>query len=420
MSVDPTQLGDFTVVTRLGEGGSGTVYAARWTRAEEAVALKVLREAVTATEKERARFFEEAAKLRKVEHPSLVRVLDVGTLPDGRPYLVMPRLSGETLAQRLARGPLDPSDAIDVFEQLADGVGAIHDAGLVHRDIKPENVFLEDAPPGAPPRAILLDFGIARAIDRPDSTTTEAGVVRGTPAYMAPERFFGTPAGVRTDVYELALLLYMMLVGRLPWDPAADNASGRLQPSPPSALGAPVPSGLDTVLLRAMSTRPEVRPDSAPAFAREVRAAAAPATSAPPARRTAAFAMTSAPTTTGSTVIERREAPKHRAFLGVLAAVAAIGVVAVGPYRARSVAPQPTAAVTLTPAVIPLPTAPELPAPAVEPLTPPAPKPKSAVSKAHTLAQSPSPPPVQSATPLAPDPAPSASADPLRFYRDRK
>src|SRR5262245_7508038 len=99
MSLDPPELGDFTVVSRLGEGGSGTVYAAWSRRTPEPIALKVLRAGVAATEKERERFFDEAAKLRKVEHPSLVRVLDVGTLPDGRPYLVMPRLQGETLTE---------------------------------------------------------------------------------------------------------------------------------------------------------------------------------------------------------------------------------------------------------------------------------------------------------------------------------
>lgn len=128
-------------------------------------------------------------------------MLAVGELPapDGRTYLAMERLEGETLAAVLARGPLPVARALAVFEELCGAVDALHDRGLIHRDLKPENVFVV-----ADRHAVLLDFGIAKELAAPASTTTMDGAVRGTPAYMAPEHFFGQPAGVATDLHELA------------------------------------------------------------------------------------------------------------------------------------------------------------------------------------------------------------------------
>ena len=134
---------------------------------------------------------------------------------------------------------------------------ALHEAGLLHRDLKPENVFLPND--GG---AKLLDFGIAKDISAPSSTTTQAGVARGTPATMAPERFFGAPASESSDVYELALLLYAMLVGHLPWADTTD-ASVRLDPVSPIDAGAGVSKKLSVEIMRALSTRPERRPPRA-------------------------------------------------------------------------------------------------------------------------------------------------------------
>ena len=283
------QLGEFTIEGVLGEGGSAVVHAARGPDGE-AIALKVARAGAIATDRDRRRFLEEATRLGLVEHPAVVRVLSSGLLPDGRPFVAMPLLEGETLARRLDRGRLSVEEALAVFEVLAAGVSALHEAGLVHRDLKPENVFLA----GSPPAPVLLDLGIAREVDAPDSTTTVDGLVRGTRATMAPERLFGRPASVASDVYELALVLYAMLVGALPWDDTAD-VDARLSAASPSATVVEVPQALSDVILRALSTRTEKRPVSARALARLVREAAsaeAPVTTntSPPPRRTAAFA----------------------------------------------------------------------------------------------------------------------------------
>ena len=185
----PSVLGEFRIHSILGEGGSGVVYDATW--GPRRVALKVLHTSLVGTGKERAQFLTEAQRLQQIMHPSVVKVLAVGQLPDGRPYLAMERLEGETLASVIARGALAPARALEVFGDLCAAVQALHDQALVHRDLKPENVFVV-----ADRHAVLLDFGIAKALDAPATTTTQEGNVRGTPAYMAPERFFGQPAGI--------------------------------------------------------------------------------------------------------------------------------------------------------------------------------------------------------------------------------
>ncbi len=165
----------------LGEGGSGIVYEVRdRSVAGETFALKVLRAELAPSEKERRRFLAEAERMQRLDADGLVKLLESGLLPDGRPYLAMPLLDGETLADRLERGPLPALVAARYFAKLASAVHALHQAGMVHRDVKPENVMLVDDSP------VLLDVGIARDIDDSATTTTVEGRVRGTPAYMAP------------------------------------------------------------------------------------------------------------------------------------------------------------------------------------------------------------------------------------------
>lgn len=244
-------LGDFRIQTVLGTGGSGVVYDAEW--GPRRVALKVLHASLVATDKERAQWVAEAERLQRITHPSVVKVLAVGALPDGRPYLAMERLAGEPLATMLSRGPLAIAKALPLLQELCSAVAALHEQGLIHRDLKPENVFIVDSK-----HAVLLDFGIAKETAAQPSTVTQEGGVRGTPAYMAPERFFGNPACVATDVYELAVIAYAMLAGRLPWDDLGDPEA-RLSPRPLEG----VPEALDIEIRRAMSTRPQNRPGSA-------------------------------------------------------------------------------------------------------------------------------------------------------------
>jgi predicted Ser/Thr protein kinase len=267
-----TALGEFRVLSVLGQGGSGVVYDAQW--GPRRVALKVVHPTLVGTERIRTQFLAEARRLQTITHAAVVKVLAVGELPDGRPYLAMERLEGETLASMLARGPLELGEAMAMFGELCGAVAALHEQSLVHRDLKPENIFVVSGK-----HAVLLDFGIAKELEAPASTTTMDGGVRGTPAYMAPERFFGQPAGVATDIYELAVTLYGMLAGRLPWDDVADPEA-RLSPRPLVELVA-VPPELDVEIRRAMSTRAQNRPGSAHALFAAVKAAAGGSASEP-------------------------------------------------------------------------------------------------------------------------------------------
>jgi hypothetical protein len=241
------------------------VYGARWGHRE--VALKVLRGEMGAGDRDR--FLSEARLLGEMTHPGVVKVLAAGSLPDGRPYLAMEKLPGETLARRLGRGPLRLPQAIALFVQLCDAVSAMHARSLIHRDLKPENVMLVTGPLGE--HAVLLDFGIAKVANEGIAPPTQSGMVRGTPAYMAPERFFGHPASIATDVYELAVTLFAMLAGRLPWADSADPEV-RLNPARLGALIA-VPPALDELVARSLSTRAPNRPPSVAALCNEVVAA---------------------------------------------------------------------------------------------------------------------------------------------------
>jgi len=267
--------GGIELLELIGEGGSAEVRAGRLRGRQ--VALKLPKD--FGDSKRCERFLDEARMLQRVRHPHVIEVIDAGLLPDGRPYLAMPLLRGETLAQRLARSPLSLEHAMRIFDAIADGVSALHDAGLVHRDLKPENVFLlEDETP------LVLDLGIAKEAGSAPSTATQDGVVRGTPSTMAPERFFGASASEASDVYELALTLYAMLAGRLPWDDAAD-ADARLHAPSLTELGIAVPRALSDEIAKALSTRPERRPPSVRALRDRVRTAAA--VDDPASRRTA-------------------------------------------------------------------------------------------------------------------------------------
>ncbi len=406
----PARLFDFELLELLGEGGSGAVYAAR--RGDgDVVALKVLREDLGLSSRERGRFLDEAARVRRVDHPNVVSVLEAGTFADGVPFLTMPRLRGETLAARVARGPIGRADALAWVLQIAAGLAEMHDAGLVHRDVKPENVFVTDEG-----QAVLLDLGIARDATAPRSTTTEEGKTRGTPAYMAPERFFGSPADVRTDIYELAVVLYLALVGELPWSEGA-GAAGRLHPAAPETRGVVLPPALVTTVLAALSTLPEKRPASVRAFADAVRAAAEAAsaeTAAPSVTRTTekvALATPPSPPDDGRSVTDTRRRGISRAWWALGAVPAAAVLVAnLGAPRAPRDEP-PTASLTPT-SPIPSPTPPLVDASqSLPPLSLPRP------NAPPPRAPKPTPNPTPNTTPnTTPPPPPDARS----LYLDRQ
>jgi serine/threonine protein kinase len=290
----PERLGTFEISAVLGEGGSAIVYATK--SGDRECALKVLHPELYLDEGQVVRFLEEADRMRRVQHPALVELWGAGTLPGGRPFILMPLLRGRSLAARLQEGPLPLGVALELFDGLAGAVAALHNAGLVHRDIKPENVFWREPEN----RLTLLDLGIARESQAGPSTTTKAGMMRGTPAYMAPERLFGQPASIRTDIYELGLLLFMMLTASLPWEEG--DPSGRLSPRLRDADRARVPEALASLLFEVLSVDVSKRPESVEELAARVRIARPRAESMPPAAVSLGPPMVSNPTPLASSV----------------------------------------------------------------------------------------------------------------------
>jgi serine/threonine-protein kinase len=257
--------GRYRVEMVLGEGGMGVVYLARHKVIDKRVAVKVLR-ADMAREKEMTdRFLQEAKAASSIGNPHIIDISDFGNLPDGSTYFVMEWLDGQPLTRVLGETkPLPVARLIHVARQIADALAAAHQRGIVHRDLKPDNIFLVKR--GQEPDFVkILDFGIAKVNTSATAKLTRAGTVFGTPHYMSPEQAAGTPVDLRTDVYALGVILYEMASGRVPFD--ADNFMGILtqhmykSPVPIRALVPPpdVPAGLEAIILKALSKKPEQR-----------------------------------------------------------------------------------------------------------------------------------------------------------------
>lgn len=208
--------GRFRVLRPLGSGGMGEVYLGEQVAMDRKVAIKVLHQDLHKQHGMLERFKREARLLSAVEHPALVRIIDFGETDDSA-CLVMELVEGQSLFELLHSGPLAPARALQVLRQLAEGLAAIHDKGIIHRDIKPENIFLSPTLQGE--QARLLDFGIARLVEPDaDSAVSQLGVVLGTPEYLSPEQAIGARVDARSDLYCLGVVAYHVLSGRLPFD----------------------------------------------------------------------------------------------------------------------------------------------------------------------------------------------------------
>ena len=243
-------IGRYRVVRRLGRGGMGVVYVARDDRLDRDVALKMI--AGLADETARMRFWREARAAASVSHPNICQVFEVDESGDSI-FLTMELLEGEGLDRRLLHGALGARDAVTIANQMLSALESIHARGLVHRDIKPSNVFI------TPHGAKLLDFGLARPSVAAESAATaaapvtEAGMIVGTPHYMAPEQVKGTALDARADLYSVGAVIFQMLAGRPPFTGSgAEVLFAALQENPPAMQGPPEVVALDRVIRRAM------------------------------------------------------------------------------------------------------------------------------------------------------------------------
>jgi serine/threonine-protein kinase len=250
-----TAFGKYNLVGLLGKGGMGEVYEAYDTDKNRTVALKILADALSNDPTFRTRFQRESQAAAILQEPHVVPIHDWGEI-DGKLYIEMRLVRGQTLDELIAKGPLEPSRAVAIIGQISTALDAAHAEGLTHRDIKPHNIIVTQAD-----FAYLVDFGIAEA--RGDARLTTAGTPIGTINYMAPERFNGQGAGPAVDVYSLACVLYEALTGDSPF--ARDSlenlvAAHLVSPPPrPSVTNARVPAAFDAVIARGMAKDPDDR-----------------------------------------------------------------------------------------------------------------------------------------------------------------
>ena len=248
----------------------GVVYRAIREPEGDEVALKVLRPELSADETFRRRFVHEARAAGEVRHKHLVPIADAGEA-DGRPYLAVAFVRGQTLEQRLAGGPLPIPDMVRVVAHVASGLDALHNAGIVHRDVKPSNVMIDES--GS---ASLTDFGLAKG--RAYTVLTKPGMVMGTLDYLAPETLRGADATGASDVYALGCVAFECTAGRAPFADKAmfDLASAHLDVEPPDPCTDrdDAPEGLSWAIVQALAKDPGKRPPTATAYAHLIAFAA--------------------------------------------------------------------------------------------------------------------------------------------------
>jgi eukaryotic-like serine/threonine-protein kinase len=246
----------YQILERLGGGGMGVVYKARDLRLDRLAALKFLASQRGAPEEQKRRFIREAKAASALDHPNLCTIYEIGETEDGALFIAMALYEGETLRDRVRRGSLPVEEAIEIAAQIASGLAAAHERGIVHRDVKAANVILTA---GGPVK--LVDFGVAKLADQ--SRLTRAGMAMGTTAYMSPEQFRGEPAGPRADIWSLGVLLYQMVTGRLPFEERSETETIRAilerDPRPLAALQPTVPAALERIVARLLAKQPADR-----------------------------------------------------------------------------------------------------------------------------------------------------------------
>lgn len=270
----PRQIGRYRIDRELGRGGMGVVYAAYDDGLERHVAIKTVSGA-SAGEESRKRMRREARAGARIQHPNVCHIYEIGE-DRGELFIAMQLLQGQSLAERLDRGPLSVAECLDVSLEILSALEALHREGLVHRDLKPSNIFL------TPHGAKILDFGLALSTSShlldsqiTESRITQQGAVVGTPPYMAPEQFRGEPVDARTDLFAMGAVVFEMLTASRAFPGATPvEVYHKTLYEPPQALGgSPAAMVVDRVVRRALAKSPQERYASASEMAEALRAA---------------------------------------------------------------------------------------------------------------------------------------------------
>jgi serine/threonine protein kinase len=283
--------GEYVIVDRIGSGGMGSVYKAEQPSMNRLVAIKVLHSRFATRDDLVARFRREARAMSQLSHPNTARVYKYGALDDGAVYFVMDYLEGRNLAAEVREnGPMAAERAVHVMVQVCGALDEAHRAGIVHRDLKPENVFLTKQS-GSVDFPKVLDFGLAKMSEkqmgRGSMMFTQQGMVFGTPEFMSPEQAQGEPLDQRSDIYSLALILYELITGKLPFDAKTplDMMKAHVRDTP-ILLSQRLPSKsfwpeLEAVICKALAKKPDDRYATAAEFGEALRLCL-PGSSVPP------------------------------------------------------------------------------------------------------------------------------------------
>lgn len=267
----PCDFGAYTLEQEIGRGGMGIVYQARRKTDNESVAIKMILKGDFASVADRNRFDAEAVAASKLSHPNIIPILETGT-HNGRAFFCMKLIIGESLSERLLRGPMESKQAARVASQIAHAIGHAHTSGILHRDLKPSNILLDDSG-----NAFVADFGLAKHAQG-QMSLTKTGAVLGTPSYMSPEQATGSRAsiGVASDVYSIGAILYHTLTGRPPFLGASSVDTVMMvieqDPVPPRVLNRQCDRGLEMITMRCLQKPTDLRYSSANSLASDLDA----------------------------------------------------------------------------------------------------------------------------------------------------
>lgn len=245
----------YEIVELIAAGGMGEIYLGIHRVLGKKRAIKIIHQAVGKDQDIRQRFLQEARLASSIDHPGIIQIMDFGS-HEAFDYLIMPYIEGTTLAEEMAKGPLDPERALSMMTAMADALAHAHRQNIIHRDIKPSNFMLDRQG-----RIILTDFGISKSMGDPNLTATN--MILGSPRFMSPEQISGKTVDKRSDLYSLGMIFYQMLTGRYPFDAEEMTTLAYKQvnevPPPPARMNPQVPESLSAVIARLLEKKPENR-----------------------------------------------------------------------------------------------------------------------------------------------------------------